>query len=833
MKANKYSFLNSIYLTYNYISNVAKFISCLFCFFLVLSTTNAQNNSTSDSVKDSIYSNDPILDKIISFAEDSIDYDLQNNKVILYHNAKINYQNIELQAAYIEIDSKNNTVFAKSLKDSLGNNYGYPNFTENNNSFSSKEITYNFKTKKGIIKEVVTKEGESFIHGKKVKKEESDVLFTYNGKYTTCNLDHPHFAIKAKKIKTIPNKKIITGPAVLEFGGVPTPIALPFGFFPNQKKQSSGIIFPTYGESRNLGFFLRNGGYYFAINDKMDFSLKGDIYTKGSWALRANSNYKKRYKYNGYLNLSYSSIKSGSKLIQTQTDKRDFLIKWKHNQDPKASKNSRFSADVNAGSSTFHQNNSYNDNDYLSNTFQSSASYSKTFSNSNFSLNLRHSQSTLNNTVNLTLPEVTYSVNRIYPFKFLNKSQTKKWYDKISFNYNMNAKNQVSSVDSLLFTTNTLENLKNGVLHKIPLSTSFKTLKYVTVSPGFNYEEKWYFNKLERSFFQNQILTDTISGFDRVYSYNARVNINTKLYGLFNFKKGKIKAIRHVISPNLSFNYNPDFSNAKYGYYQELVSDTLGNTTTYSAYQNGIYGNASSKEQGNISLAISNILEMKVKTKNDSINSSKKVSLFDNINIRSSYNIFADSLNLSLININGRTQLFKKINFRFNSSFDPYTLDENNNRINKLYISQNKFPARFLNSSASLGFSFSGGKNEESFNNWQDYIDFDIPWNLSVDYNFNYNKFSIANAFNQSLNFNGNINLTPKWKLGFNSGYDFINKDLTYTSLDIYRDLHCWEMRFKWIPFGNHQSYNFTIRVKASVLQDLKWEKKKDWYDYN
>ena len=292
MKANKYSFLNSIYLTYNYISNVAKFISCLFCFFLVLSTTNAQNNSTSDSVKDSIYSNDPILDKIISFAEDSIDYDLQNNKVILYHNAKINYQNIELQAAYIEIDSKNNTVFAKSLKDSLGNNYGYPNFTENNNSFSSKEITYNFKTKKGIIKEVVTKEGESFIHGKKVKKEESDVLFTYNGKYTTCNLDHPHFAIKAKKIKTIPNKKIITGPAVLEFGGVPTPIALPFGFFPNQKKQSSGIIFPTYGESRNLGFFLRNGGYYFAINDKMDFSLKGDIYTKGSWALRANSNYK-------------------------------------------------------------------------------------------------------------------------------------------------------------------------------------------------------------------------------------------------------------------------------------------------------------------------------------------------------------------------------------------------------------------------------------------------------------------------------------------------------------------------------------------------------------
>lgn len=824
--------MNSISLTYNNIPNVAKFISCFLCFSLLLSTTNAQNNSNSLSDNDTIYSDDPILDKITSFAEDSIDYDLENNKVILYHNAKINYENIELQAAYIEIDSKKNTVFAKSLKDSLGINYGFPLFTENNNSFTSKEITYNFKTKKGIIKEVVTQEGESYIHGKKVKKNESDILYTYNGKYTTCDLEHPHFAIKAKKIKTIPNKKIITGPAVLEFGGVPTPIALPFGFFPNQKKQSSGIIFPIYGESRTLGFFLRNGGYYFAINDKLDLSLKGDIYSKGSWSLKANSNYKKRYKFNGNVSLSYSSIKSGSDIIQTQTDKRDFLIKWKHNQDPKASKNSRFSADVNAGSSSFHQNNSYNDNDYLSNTFQSNASYSKRFSNSNLSLNLRHSQNTLNNSVTLSLPEINYSVNRVYPFKFLNKSEQKKWFDKISFNYNLNAKNQISSIDSLLFSKNTLSNLKNGVVHRLPLSTSFKTFKYITVSPGFNYEERWYFNKLERSFYQNELTTDTIRGFNRVYSYNARVNVNTKIYGLFNFKKGKIKAIRHVISPNLSFNYNPDFSNSKYGYYQE-IEDTLGNKTTYSAFQNGIYGNASNSEQGNISLSVSNILEMKVKTKNDTINSTKKVKLLESLNIQSSYNIFADSLNLSIININGRTTLFKNINLRFNSSYDPYTLDKNNNRVNKLYINENNFPARFINSSGSIGFNFSGGKKDEPYDGWQEYIDFNIPWKLSVDYTLNYNKFNAQNALNQSLNFSGDFNLTPKWKIGFNSGYDFINKDLTYTSLDVYRDLHCWEMRFKWIPFGNHQSYNFTIRVKASVLQDLKWEKKKDWYDYN
>ena len=834
MEANKYSFLNSISFTYKNNSNVAKFICCLLCFTLVLSTINAQNSDVLLSDGDSIYSEDPILDKIISYAEDSIDYDLENNKVTLYHNAKINYEDIELKAAYIEIDSEKNTVFAKSLKDSSGVSYGFPLFSENNNSFTSKEITYNFKTKKGIIKEVVTQEGESYIHGKKVKKNESDVLYTYNGRYTTCNLEHPHFSIRSRKIKTIPNKKIITGPAVLEFAGVPTPIALPFGFFPNQKKQSSGIIFPTYGESQLLGFFLKNGGYYFAINDRMDFSLTGDIHSKGSWNVKANSNYRKRYKYNGNLNISYASIKSGSKLIQTQRDKRDFFIKWRHNQDPKASKNSRFSANVNAGSSSFHQNNSYNDNDYLSNTYQSSASYSKNFSNSQLSVNLRHNQNTLNNSVTLNLPELNYSINRIYPLKFLNKSEKKKWFDKISFNYSLNARNQVSTIDSLLFTSNTLSKLQNGARHTIPVSTSFKALKHITISPRFNYTERWYFNKLERSFYENELITDTVSGFNRVYNYNTSVSINTKLYGLLNFNKGKVKAIRHVVSPVLSFNYNPDFSNSKYGFYQDVTSDSLGNTTNYSVYQNGIYGNATNSEQGNIGLSISNMLEMKVRTKNDTVNSTKKIKILESFDIRSSYNIFADSLNLSMISISGRTKLFDKVNLRFTSNYDPYILDENENRVNKLYVNESSLPSRFINSTATLGFSFAGGeKNEETFDNWLEYVDFDVPWKLSVNYTLNYNKFNAINALDQSLNFSGDVNLTPKWKIGFNSGYDFINKDLTYTSLNFYRDLHCWEMRFNWIPFGNHQSYNFSIRVKASVLQDLKWEKKKDWYDYN
>ncbi|MGC6428898.1 MAG: putative LPS assembly protein LptD [Flavobacteriales bacterium] len=796
-----------------------------------LSTTIAQELDSLKITSDSIFSNDPILELIESYALDSIDYDLKNNKVRLYKEAKITYGNIILTAAYIEIDSELNTVFAKSLKDSIGNDYGFPIFTEDENSFSAKEMTYNFKTKKGVIKEVVTKEGESYIHGKTVKKNQNNVIFTSNGKYTTCNLDHPHFGIKANKIKTIPNNKIITGPAVLEFAGVPVPIALPFGFFPNQKKQSSGLIFPIYGESASLGFFLRNGGYYFAINDKIDLSLTGDIYSKGSWGIKTISNYKKRYRYNGQFNISYASIKSGSEYLNTLNDKRDFFIRWSHNQDPKASRNSKFSANINAGSSSYHQNNSYSDNDYLSNTFQSSVAYSKSFSSSNLAINLRHNQNTLNNTVNLSLPELNYSVNRFYPLRILrNNSIKKRWFDKLSMSYNVNAKNQISTIDSLLFTNSTISNLKNGVMHSIPVSTSFKAFKHLTISPRFNYNERWYFDRLEKRLVENEILNDTISGFNRVFDYSVNLNASTKLYGLYNFKKGKIKALRHVITPNVSFSYRPDFSNSKYGYYDELISDTLGNTLTYSKYQNGIYGSPGSSEQGNINLGIANIIEIKTQSKSDTVNNINKVKILENFNIQSSYNIFADSLNFSLINISGRTKLFKRADISFNSVYDPYIINSNNQRINKFYFNETFLPGRFLNSSARLNFNINGGKSDNKFN---EFIRFNIPWTLNVNYTVNYNKFASLNQLTQSLNFSGDINLTEKWKIGFNSGYDFINKDITYTSLDFYRDLHCWEMRFKWIPFGFHQSYNFTIRVKASVLQDLKWEKKKDWYDYN
>jgi len=800
----------------------------------VFSTSNAQiiEGDTLD-LNSNLMSKNKINELVIGYAKDSINYDIKNNKVFLFNNAEIKYENITLKAAYIELDSDKNIVFAKSLiNDSIGENYGYPVFSEDGKSFTSKEITYNFNTKKGIIKDVRTQEGESFILGNKVKKKHNDILYTFKGRYTTCDKENPHFSIRAKKIKTIPNKKIITGPAILEFGGVPTPLAIPFGYFPNQKKQSSGIVFPFYGESSNQGFFLRNGGYYFAINDYLDLSIIGDIYTKGSWNIKTNSNYKKKYHYQGNINLSYSSLKSGNDYVGNNIDKRDFFVRWKHQQDQNSNKNRRFSANINAGSSSYQQNNSSSDNDYLSNTFQSNLSYSRNWKSANLSINLRHSQSTLSKEVNLSLPEMNFNLNRFYPLKRYNKTNKSKWYDKLYINYSSNFKNSISIADSLLFQPTTLTKFRNGVVHNIPISTSFTALKYINISPSFIYKERWYFDRTEKQWFDNQINTDTVNGFYRAFNYSYSLSASTKIYGIINFKNKRIKAIRHISTPSLSLNYSPDFSSENFNFYDEVQIDTLGNIQQYSYYQNGIYGAPGSQSNGSLRFSLGNILEMKTNSK-DTLNPIKKIKLLEGLNISSSYNLLEDSMQFANINISGRTRLFNIFDITFNSSYDPYQI-VNGNRVNKYYFSKTYLPARFVNANASLNFRLNGGEKNDENNiiHWLDYVDFDIPWNLSVNYTMSYNKQSFAQKLNQSLNFSGDLKLTEKWKIGFNSGYDFDAKDLSYTSLNIYRDLHCWEMLVKWIPFGYRQSYNFTIRVKASVLQDLKWEKKKDWYDY-
>lgn len=781
-----------------------------------------------------------INDDIFYDATDSMRFDINNQKIMLYGDAFIKYENTEIKAAFIEIDWALNQIYATGRKDSTGKISGYPQFKEGAESFKAHEMTYNYKSKKCRIKQITSKEGEGYILGKIVKKTEDDIFYLHKGDYTTCNAEKPHFSIRANRIKVIPGKKIVSGPAYLRVFNIPTPLFLPFGFFPNTAEESSGILIPSYGESANLGFFLKDGGYYFTINKQMDLAIRGDIYTKGSWATRSLLRYKKRYKYNGNFNLSYGRMINSEIDMPDYSIKKDFFIRWNHKQDPKSNPSMLFSANVNAGSSTYHKNNSYNANDYLSNTFTSSISLNKKWDGTPFNLstNLRHNQNTNSKKVNLTLPDISFNMNRIFPFKNLGKSPKKHWYDKIGISYAMNTKNEISVADSLLFDKSALSKFRNGMKHNIPISTSIKVLKHFTLSPRFNLSERWYLSQIEKNWNGSEVITDTLHKFTRAHDYSMSASLNTKLYGIAQFKKGKIAAFRHVLTPNVSFSFHPDFSKENLGYYKSVQSDSLGNIQTYSIMQNGIYGSPGASKSGNTNFSLGNLFDMKVRTKKDTTETLKKVTLLQSMGISSSYNIFADSLNFSNISLNARTKLFNTLDVSLSSSYDPY-IYKGGKRINQFEIENGRL-ARFTNANAALGFNisdntFSKTKEKEDDakeNNEDDF--YKIPWNLNMNYTINYNKNNLPSSEvepTQSLNFSGNIKVTKGWKIGFRSGYDFKEKELTYSSVDVYRDLHCWEMLFHWIPIGFHKSYTLTIRVKASVLKDLKLEKKKDWID--
>ena len=599
-----------------------------------------------------------------------------------------------------------------------------------------------------------------------------------------------------------------------------------------------------------MGFFLKEGGYYFTLSDKMDLSFKSDIYSQGSWNIKSLLRYKNRYKYNGNLKLSYGNMKNSYFGFPDYSEKKDFHIKWSHQQDKKANPSLNFSANVEAGSSTYHRNNSYNDEDYLKNSMSSNINLSKSWSEGFFStlnLALRHSQNISTNIVSLTLPDVSLNSKRVYPFKLIGNNAKTQWYDKISIKYSMNTQNTISSADSLLFTKNSLSKFRNGMRHNIPISTSIKILKHFNLTPSFILTERWYSNQITKTWNENDstLNTDTIHKFTRGHDYNISTGINTKIYGMVNFKKSKIAAIRHVLSPSISFNYQPDFSNEKYGYYKYVQSNSAGDIENYSIMSNGIYGSPSKRKYGNITLNLGNLLDMKIRNRKDTSKTLKKVKLIESLSISNSYNIFSDSLNFSNIRLNSRTKILDILDVTFSSDYDPYLANkQKTNRVNTFEISTNKRLARLKSFTTSIGLninnkSFKSSKNEnkdeEDIKNRDDY---NIPWNLNANYSLTYNK-GHGNSTNadtiQSLTFSGNIKVTKNWKIGFRSGYDFDEKKLTYSSLDIYRDLHCWEMLFNWIPLGYHQSYTLTIRVKASELRDLKYERKKDWFtpEYN
>ncbi len=823
-------------------------------------TTIAKSDTTDNETP-------PLEEPIFSDAKDSLLYSIDGKKVFLFGDAEVKYESMELKADYIEFNMETNVVFAKGLPDSTGIIVGKPVFKEGEQVFRMDEMRYNFDTKKAKIKGVITEEAEGFLHSKDTKLMPDKSINIKGGKFTTCDLDHPHFYIGITKAKVIPSDKLIFGPAYIVIADVPFPVGIPFGFFPNKKGRSSGLIIPEYGEERNRGFFLRNGGFYFGINDYFDLKLTGDVYSKGSWASKVQTTYRKRYRYSGSFSFSFSQNVVGEKGYDDYMKDQSYWLKWNHSQDPKANPNSTFQAQVNLGSPSHNRLNAQSVENFLSNSISSSISYSKVWPGTPFSMStsMNHSQNNLDSTINIAFPKLSFNMNRIYPFKRKESVGAPAWYEKIGLSYSGNLDNSVNTRTDSLLTSGTFDKMRNGVQHRIPISTSFNILNHINVSPNANYTENWYTKTIEKRWDsqEEEVITEDVSGFKRAWQYNASLSMSTKLYGMFNFRsKSKVQAIRHVMSPSVSFSYRPDFSEDSYGFYKTVITPT--DTLEYSIFQGTRFGGPGSGKSGSINFSLGNNLEMKVLTPKDTAADYRKIKILESFNLRSSYNMLADSMKLSPVSLTARTKLFDKFNINFSSTFDPYALNEEGHKIDEYEYRNSGNLFRLTSARAGVSFSLSGesssgdagddqgrdpglgdlnadrtmsrNMNDPAFGDaigtgYGEYVDFDVPWNLRVDYSFSYSKQRFDKSTTQSMSFSGDISLTPNWRIGFSSGYDFKNRKLTTTSLNFYRDLHCWEMRLTVIPIGYLRSFSFQINVKSGTLRDLKMTKRESHYD--
>ncbi len=814
--------------------------------------------------------------KITYSAKDSMVFDIINQKIYLYGNSEVTYEKLNLKAERITLDIKNSVVQAKGSTDSTGKIIGKPKFEEGTNKFDADSMLYNFETRKGLISNVITQEGDGFIHGSAVKKTPKEEYYIADGKYTTCNNEeHPHFYIQAKKLKVIPEDKIITGPADLYILDIPTPLAVPFGFFPNKKGRKSGIIMPKPGNSQNLGFSMKEGGYYWGINDKVDLALLGDVYSRGSYRLSAGSSYAIRYKYQGSVRLDYSVTKTGLKGDYINyREQKNYGIHWRHQQDAKAHPTRTFNAEVNVVSNKFNAYNRINVEDIQQSSFNSNINYTKRFANTpwSFSAYASQSQSTQTKLVNLILPGATLNMNQINPLRRKNAVGTPKWYENIGLSYSTSTRNELKFADTAfkyLTRPDTLLNkLSTGLTHTASLGTNFKALKYFNIQPSVNYTENWHLKQVRKNVTTVRNVTntqdsaytitqDTTKGFYQSRAVNLAVSANTTLYGMYQFKRGNVQALRHVMRPSLSFNYIPVLH--KNPFYQlGAIGATPAQTVYYDPYL-GAYAsaNTSAINQGNIRLALINNFEAKVKSKKDSATGgTRKVQVLDLLGVDAAYNIFADSLQLSNINLSARNVFFKIINVTSGAQLDPYTYnDSTGGRINKFQYSKNKQLTRLTSANLNVQFNLNSKStvpnkpkvaNDAELqmiqNNPYNYVDFTVPWNASVSYNLNYTEtkrilyrtpptIPVSNNIVQSIQFRGDVNITPKWKVGVTTGYDIKTKQFTYTNIDIYRDLHCWEMRFTVVPFGPQLGYFLNLNVKSGTLQDLKLSRRRSWYD--
>ena len=830
--------------------------------------------------------------QVICSASDSSYRDMNKKKIFYFGNAEAKYDDITLKADYLEFDLETSTCTARGTLDSLGKPKGRPVFTQGESTFEAIEMMYNFKSKKGIITKVWTEESGGYLHGERIKRMDDNSINIRSGGYTTCNLkEHPHYQFKFTKAKVIPDDKIVTGPIYMTIADVPLPLALPFAMIPNTKGKKSGLIMPTYGESANRGFYLENGGYYWAISDYYDLQILGDIYTRGSWGIKPTFRYNKRYKFNGSVALGFAVNKIGTKGAADYQESNDFKVRWTHKQDTKSHPRNNFSADVNIVSSNFNKYNAQTTTDQLSNTFKSSIAYQTNFGGKVYlTLNASHSQNTLTGQVTASLPEMTVTVNRFYPLKKVGKAGKKRWYQELNASYTLNGKIYFNDIDTVLFrgfTDNFGEWAKDvmrnhaqmGVKHAIPINLPIKLFKHFTWTNSANFNDYMYFTHLEKQWIADtdstgHLQTDTLHGFRNLVDFNLSSNLTTKIYGMVRFAKGPIRAVRHVITPTVGFTYKPNFGDPKWGVYGRYI-DGNGNEQIYNKFANGLFGSPSQTQSGLLTYSFNNTLDMKVPSRTDTITGVKNITLLESFSISGNYDITKDSLRFSTIGISGRTTLFKKLKISYSSVWDPYAADSLGRRINKFELLENGrlFHKNSSSWNLSLSYSFSQkdidklkgkGKSKdpnefgddllnraqqsanvtegelmEIMGNPNAYVDWTTPWSLTVSYNFTYTTnlsyaafLGIAtNRVVQTLNLNGDISITPKWKFTFSTGWDFTNHGLSYTNVSIYRDLHCWEMRFNWIPIGSYKSWNFTINVKAAALKDLKLTKKKDYRD--
>ncbi|WP_417128481.1 putative LPS assembly protein LptD [Phocaeicola sp.] len=846
---------------------------------------------------------EPLDAPVIYEASDSIVF-TKGGYAHLYGEGKVNYQNIELTSAVITMNMDSSTVFAKGVADTTGVETGTPIFKDGETPYESKIMRYNFKTKKGFINDIVTQQGEGYVTSEEGKKGANDEIYMRHGKYTTCdNHDHPHFYLRLSMAKVRPKKNVVFGPAQLVVEDVPLPIAVPFGFFPFNSSYSSGFIMPTYGDEMNRGFYLRDGGYYFAISDQMDLKLLGEIFTKGSWGLSAASNYTKRYKFSGSFNASYLVTKTGEKNMPDYSVSKDFRIQWSHRQDAKANPNSSFSASVNFATSSYDRSSLsslYNPQQYSQNTKASSVSYSRNFPEIGLNISgaFNITQNTRDSSLSMTLPDVNISLNRIYPFKRKKAVGDERWYEKISLQYTGSITNSISTKDNLLFKT-PLTQWENGMQHKIPVSATFNLFKYINIVPSFNYTERWYLRKVKQSYdpspaSRDHVKRDTINGFNRLYDYNLSLQMNTKLYGMYKplFMKSKELQIRHVFTPTVSYTYTPDFGKSRYGYYDTYTytdEDGEVRTVEYSPYEGAVYGYPGKNMSQNISFSIDNNIEMKMKSDKDTTGY-KKISLIDQLGASLSYDVA--NKKWSDLSMNLRLKLTKSYTFNMNASFATYAyqFDENGNVVvgDRTEWSYGRF-GRFQGYSGSFSYTLNNdtfkklfGKKDEDEKNKDKkgkegdededtdeeteeqnnnsnmrktekasvdsdgYLAFKLPWSVSLSYSYsiredrskdiNIKTMRYPYSLTHSLNVSGNFKIGSRWNMTYSTGYDFTSKEMSMTTLNITRDLHCFNMSCGLV-FGPFTSYNFSIRANSSMLTDaLKWDQRSNtgsavtWY---